>query len=350
MHHSFQIGDKTVGSDGSCFVIAEVGMAHDGSLGLAHSFIDAVANSGADAIKFQTHIAEAESTQKEGFRVKFSTQDKTRYAYWKRTEFEKDQWRKLAQHSSSRGLIFLSSPFSAEAVELLKDIGIYAWKIASGEVNNPTIFKSLAATELPVLISTGMSSIKEIDAAVDNVKAIGLPFAVLQCTSLYPCPPEKVGLNLIPFFKGRYRCAVGLSDHTGTIYAGLAAATLGADILEVHVTLSREMFGPDVPASITTTEMKELVEGVRFIKKMNSFPVEKDSLANEMTYLRDLFTKSLIVRKDLPAGMILKEDFLAARKPGTGIPANRISEIVGRRLKRAVNAGDMLKEDDLEVA
>jgi N,N'-diacetyllegionaminate synthase len=193
-----------------------------------------------------------------------------------------------------------------------------------------------------------MSPINEIDAAVEQIRAYKLPLTVLQCTSTYPCPPEKIGLNLIPFFREHYGCNVGLSDHSGTIYAGLAAATVGIDVLEIHVTLSREMFGPDVQASVTTSELCQLVEGIRFIEKMKNNPVTKDALSLELKPLRDLFTKSVVLRRDLPAGAVLRQEDLTVKKPGTGIPAARLEELVQRKLKRAVNADTFLSEDDLE--
>jgi N,N'-diacetyllegionaminate synthase len=332
---------------GRCLIIGEVAQAHDGSLGLAHAYIDAIGNAGADAVKFQTHIAAAESTPNEPWRVKFSQQDTTRYDYWKRMEFSEEQWHGLKKHAVDRGLKFLSSPFSAEAVELLTRVGVAAWKVASGEVSNKQILDRMIATGLPIFLSTGMSPLSEIDAAVQKVQSSGLPVTVLQCTSAYPCPPEKVGLNLIPFFRERYRCGIGLSDHSGTIYAGLAAATLGIDVLEVHVTLSREMFGPDVAASLTTTELNQLVDGIRFIEQMNAHPLDKDALVSEMKPVRDLFTKSIVARVDLPAGTVLQEKHLTLKKPGTGIPASRLMTLIGQTLRCPVKADQVLKESDL---
>jgi N-acetylneuraminate synthase len=331
-----------------CLIIAEVAQAHDGSLGMAHAFIDAIANTGADAVKFQTHIASAESTPGEPWRVKFSLQDSTRYDYWKRMEFTEEQWHGLKKHAEERGLKFLSSPFSVEAVQLLTRVGVAAWKVASGEVSNIPMFERMVATGLPILLSSGMSPLSEIDTAVEMVKAHGLPLTILQCTSAYPCPPEKIGLNLIPFFRERYGCGVGLSDHSGIIYPGLAAATLGINVLEVHVTLSREMFGPDVPASITPSELNQLVEGIRFIETMKANPVDKNAMAAEMAPLRDLFTKSVVARIALPAGTVLQEDHLTVKKPGTGIPAIRLKELINRTLKRAVAADTLLTEDNLD--
>ena len=348
MFLNFKVANRVIGEGEPCFIIAEVAQAHDGSLGTAHAFIDAIANAGADAVKFQTHIADAESTLKEPWRVKFSLQDATRYEYWKRMEFTEEQWKGLKQHAIERGLLFLSSPFSVEAIELLKRTGVAVWKIASGEVSNTTMFECIAETGLPILLSTGMSPLREIDDAVERIKAKGLPLAVLQCTSMYPTPSDKIGLNLIPFFHERYDCPVGLSDHSGTIYPSLAAVTLGATIIEVHVTMSRQMFGPDVSASVTTAELKQLVEGTRCIEKMVANPVDKDVIARELAPMRQLFMKSIVARMDLRAGTVLQAEFLTVKKPGTGLPPDRLQDLVGLRLRRDIKANDALREEDLE--
>lgn len=337
-----------IGGNRPCLIVAEVAQAHDGSLGIAHAFIDAIADSGADAVKFQTHIAAAESTAQEPWRIKFSQQDATRYDYWKRMEFTKEQWLGIKQHADDRGIIFLSSPFSLEAVELLSQVGVSAWKLASGETASEPILEQMLATGLPIILSTGMSPLSEIDDVVNRIQECGIPLVVLQCTTAYPCPPEKIGINLISFFRERYRCSVGLSDHSGTIYPGLAAAALGIQLLEVHVTFSREMFGPDVPASITTAELKQLVEGVRFIENMIENPVDKDAMAENVHELRKMFMKSVVARRNLKAGHILTRNDLAAKKPGTGIPAARIPDLIGRRLTCDVSQDSLLTEDLLE--
>lgn len=345
---NFRIGDREIGGGKRCFIIGEVAQAHDGSLGMAHAFIDAIATAGADAVKFQTHIAEAESSLDEPWRVRFSPQDDTRFDYWKRMEFGKDQWRGLKEHAEQKGLVFLSTPFSEQAVALLDDIGMPAWKIASGELNNPMLLEHLAATGKPILLSTGMSPFLEIDRAVNELRSKSCSLAVMQCTSSYPTPPEKLGLNLLAEYRERYACPVGLSDHSGTIYAGLAAATLGADLLEVHVTLSREMFGPDVVASVTTCELAQMVEGVRFIERARANPINKEIIALEFDELRQIFTKSLFAAKDLPAGTYLTRSHLSAKKPGTGIPVDQIDQVVGRRLVADIKRGRMLNSTDLE--
>jgi len=332
-----------------CLIIGEVGLAHDGSLGLAHAFIDEVARGGADAVKFQTHIAAAESTPAEPFRVKFSTQDATRYEYWKRIEFSEAQWKGLADHAREKGLMFLSSPFSREAVDLLVRLGMAMWKVGSGEVSTLPLLDAMIATGRPILLSSGMSDLAELDKAVDRVRRANAPLAVLQCTTAYPCPPERIGLNMIPFFRERYGGFVGLSDHSGTIYPGIAAATLGAEVVEVHVTMSRGMFGPDVPASVTIDELRQLVDGIRFVERMRANPVDKDVIARDMAPLRAIFNKSLVARERLAAGTVLTEAHLAMKKPGTGIPAERLPEIVGRVLRRNLEVDEQLRADDIDA-
>ena len=333
--------------NGRCLLIGEVALTHDGSLGLAHAFVDAIAAAGADAVKFQTHIAEAESTPSEPFRIKFSRQDASRYDYWKRMAFTEEQWRGLAEHCRDLGVLFISSPFSLEAVDLLERVGQPIWKVASGETSNTRLLDRLIATGSPILLSSGMSPMSELDAAIAHVKRGGAPVGLLQCTTAYPCPPEKIGLNLIPVFRERYGCWVGLSDHSATIYPGLAAAAIGCDVLELHVTMSREMFGPDVIASVTTSELRQLADGIRFIERMRANPVDKDTLAQETAPLRRLFTRSLVAASDLPAGTVLTREHLAIKKPGTGLPPAQLDATIGRTLARAVTRDQVLTGEDL---
>lgn len=337
-----------MGLGSPALIVGEIGLVHDGSLGLAHAFIDAIASARADAVKFQTHLAEAESTAAEQFRVPFSPADASRFDYWRRTAFREEEWRDLADHARERGLLFLSSPFSVEAVELLERVGVPAWKIGSGEVSNDELLERVAETKLPVLLSSGMSPLTELDAATALLRTRGVPFALLQATSSYPCPPERLGLNMLSIFRDRYGCPVGLSDHSGTIYPSLAAVALGADVLEVHVTLSREMFGADVSASVTSPELRQLCDGVRLVETALANPVDKDALSQELASMRQLFTKSIVARVALRQGTRLKREHLALKKPGSGLPPDRVAEIVGRRLRRPLRVDELLQEDDLE--
>jgi len=265
----------------------------------------------------------------------------------KRMEFTPEQWAGLKVHAEEKGLVFLSSPFSVQAVDLLEKMGVVAWKVASGEITNPILIKRMTATGKPILLSSGMSSIDELDDAVKLVRSSSVPLAVMQCTSSYPTPPKRIGLNLLTEYRDRYACPVGLSDHSGGIYAGLAAVTLGASLLEVHVTMSREMFGPDVIASITTKEMNKLVEGVRFIENALSNPVDKEASVNDFNDVRRIFTKSLYASKELDVGTIIQLDHLDIKKPGNGIPVKDIDNIIGRVVKNHICRGDLIEYNDL---
>ena len=331
-----------------CAVIAEVAQSHDGSPDTAHGYINAIAGAGAHGVKFQTHIAAAESTPHEPWRVAFSAQDKSRFDYWKRMEFSEEEWAALRAHAAEKGLLFLSSPFSDEAVDLLERVGVDGWKIASGEVGTLPMLGKIVATGKPVLLSTGMSPWAEIDAAVDVLRGGKGAFAVMQCTSIYPTPPEKMGFNVISELRQRYDCAVGLSDHSGMIYPALAAvAADNIDVLELHVTFDREGSGPDVPASVTFDELHQVMEGIRFVETARRHPADKDAQARELEDLHAIFSKSIVAVSDLAAGTVLAAEHLCLKKPGSGLPAARLEEVVGRALRRDVAKDGLLSEDDL---
>jgi len=334
--------------DRGVVVVGEVGQAHDGSLGMAHAFVDAIADAGADAVKFQTHIAAAESQPDEPWRVEFSYEDATRFDYWRRMELSAEGWAGLRRHAEDRGLAFLSSPFSVEAVELLRAVGVAAWKVASGEVAHPMLLDAVAGDGLPVVLSSGMSGWAELDGAVARLRRGGAgPLAVLQCTSSYPSGPAQVGLNVLAELGRRYGCAPGLSDHSGTIFPALAAVALGARVVEVHVTLSRAMFGPDVAASVTDAELATLVAGIRQIEVMLASPVDKDAVAEELAPLRRAFGRSLVARAALPADHRLGGADLVARKPGGGMAPDRLEGVLGKRLRRPLGEGERLRAEDL---
>lgn len=344
----FHIGPHPLGPGNPCFIIAEVAQNHDGSLGQAHAFIDAVASTGVHAIKFQTHFASEESSSEEPWRIKFSLQDKTRFDYWKRMEFTEEQWRGLQKHAKEKGLIFLSSPFSLKAIHLLEKMNIPVWKVGSGEISTSPMLESLMTTKKPILISTGMSDWKEIDSVYTMMEQKKVPIALLQCTSVYPTPAEKVGLNVIDFLKKKYQCPVGLSDHSAKIYTCFAAAAHGIHLLEVHVTLSQDMFGPDVTSSLTIQELTQVVEGIRWIEKIELHPVEKDQMAQELKEVKSIFSKSLVASCDLPASTILQKQHFQFKKPGTGLSASSLNEVIGRKLIRDIKQNHFFKEEDFE--
>ncbi|MGE4469814.1 MAG: N-acetylneuraminate synthase family protein [Desulfovibrio sp.] len=343
------IAGRKVGPGHPALIIAEVAQNHDGSLGTAHAYIDAVADMGADAVKFQTHIADAESTLDEPFRVKFSRQDDTRYAYWKRMEFTPEAWQGLAKHAAERGLIFLSSPFSVQAVELLSALGTAAWKVGSGEIASPDLLEAMLTKRKPILLSTGMSTYAEIENFHNAVVSKGHELALFQCTSKYPVDLESVGLNCIETLRERFQCPVGLSDHSGTPFPALAALARGADLLEVHVTLSKRCFGPDVSASLTLEELSTLCNARDAFHVMLTNPVDKDNMAAELGSMRDIFRKSVCLSTSKPAGTILTREMLILKKPGNGIPAKDIDKVLGKRLLRDCTSDRLLRWEDIDA-
>ena len=329
-------------------VVAEVAQAHGGDVRLAHQLIEAASRAGAHAVKFQTHIAEEESTSREPWRIKFNSQDATRKDYWRRMEFSQGEWRELRAHCVSLGVEFVSSPFSPAAVELLTDLGVRVWKIASGEVSNAQLLASVAATNLPVILSSGLSTFAELELAAERVGRAPEQLAVLQCATQYPTTAESVGLNVIPELRARFGCVVGISDHSATPYPSLAAAALGARIFEVHIRLDDDTSGPDASSSLTASELANLVRGVAFIRQSLAHSVDKSRLSDEQVQLRRVFGRSLVAARNLAAGKPLEKSDIAYKKPGGGLPFESANQLVGRRLRRSLGADDELRLNDVE--
>lgn len=328
------------------YLISEIGQAHEGSLGILYSYIDAIAQTGVDAVKFQMHIAEAESSEHEPFRVKFSVEDETRFDYWKRMGFSLEQWKDIKNYCDEVGLDFICSPFSNLAVDWLEEIGVDYYKIGSGEVTNFLILEKIAQTGKPVILSSGMSSYAELDQTVDFLKERQVDFSILQCTTAYPTMPEQYGLNVIQELKERYKVPVGFSDHSARLETCIAATALGASILEFHVVFDRELFGPDAKASLTIQETKDLVVAVKNVFTALSNPIDKNENAN-FSDLKQIFEKSLAVNKKLPKNHIITFDDLEAKKPkGFGVDAIRFQEVIGKVLNKELNQWDFLNEGD----
>lgn len=329
------------------YIIAEIGQAHEGSLGILHSYIDAVAGTGVQAIKFQMHLAEAESSSYEPFRVKFSYEDKTRYDYWKRMEFTLVQWKEIKTHCEEVGLDFICSPFSNLAVDWLEEIGVKYYKIGSGEVINLLLLEKIAKTKKPVIISSGMSSFLELDKTVSFLKERNVDFSILQCTTSYPTQPEQFGFNVIKELKERYQVTVGFSDHSAKIATNIAAVALGAEILEFHVVFDRKMFGPDTKSSLTIDEVSQLVKDVNATYKAIQNPINKNN-NEQFSELKSIFEKSLAINKDLPKGHLITFEDLEAKKPkGYGIDALKFQDLIGMKLTNDMKQWDFINENDL---
>src|SRR5215475_6399637 len=284
------------------FIIAEIGSVHDGSMGNALCLIDAAAACGVDAVKFQTHIAEAETLPNAPMPPYFKGEP--RFEYFKRTGFTLEQWRQLKKRCDEHGVMFLSSPFSEAAVDLLESVGVEQYKIPSGEVTNLPMLEKIAQLNKPVLLSSGMSSWSELDLAVETIRRYHDRLTILQCTTEYPCSYEHVGLNVMLEIRGRYSLPVGLSDHTLTPYATFAAVTLGASVIERHFTFSRKMYGSDARHSLEPDDMADLVRGVRAIEIMLAAEVDKNDISR-FQEMKDIFEKSLVALVDISVGTVL---------------------------------------------
>ena len=330
------------------FIVAEIGQAHDGSLGMVHSYIESLKNSGVDAVKFQTHIADAESSVYEPFRVEFSLQDKSRMDYWRRMEFTENQWVGIKNHCEELGLEFLSSPFSIEAVKLLEKIKVKRYKIGSGEVSNLLMLEKISNTKKPIILSSGLSNFDELDNTINFLKDKVQDLSLLQCTTKYPTMPEDWGLNIITEMINRYKIPVGYSDHSGNIFASLAAAALGAIIFEFHVVFDKRQFGPDSSSSIKIDQVKELCEGIHSIVNSLQNPINKSKSGDEFI-IKKIFEKSLAVNKDLKKGHVIKFSDLESKKPAEkGIPASKFKNIIGKSINKNLNRWEFINYNDIK--
>lgn len=336
-------------SNGRVELVAEIGQAHDGSLGAAHAYIDALAGTGVDAVKYQVHIAQAESSAAEPFRVKFSRQDATRFDYWRRMEFTPEQWAGLKAHCEDKGLEFFASPFSVAAVNLLENLGVRRYKIGSGEMTNLLMLERIARTGKPIILSSGLSTFEDLDQTIAFLRPFGNALSLLQCTTSYPTKAADLGLNVIAQLKARYGIPVGFSDHSGTLFAPVAAVAHGAEMLEFHVVFDRRAFGPDSSSSLEIREIAELVRGVNYVAEAIATPMDKSTLRVSPD-LRRIFGKSLAVNADLPEGHWIRVEDLESKKPGDcGISAAEFRRVIGRRLRRPMNAWEFLNESDLST-
>ncbi len=331
-------------NDKSVFLIAEIGINHDGDPVLAHRLIDAAADAGAQAVKFQTFVPEecahdsADLTDDQQGRVDGSMLEMIRGLC-----LDACHWRELKAHAEDRGVLFFSTPFDPPSLDVLLDLGVELLKIPSGELVNLSLIRRMAATGLPTIMSTGMSDLEETRRAVGLWwEANGGPLALLQCTSAYPARPEELNLRAMTTLRQAFHVVAGFSDHTLGHEAAIAAVALGARIIEKHFTLDRSMAGPDHAASATPEDFRALVDAVRRTEAALGDgvkrPVEREHA------VRAAARRSLFFATDLPEGHILDESDLKALRPGTGFPVQRMDDILHRPLARGVRAGEAVTE------
>jgi len=347
---SFFIRDSLISRTSKPFLIAEVAQAHDGSLGFAHSYIDLVASLGIDAIKFQTHLAEFETTTDDVFRVNFSFEDKSRYDYWQRMEFTYDQWVGLYEHCCKANIVFLSSAFSIEAFNLLEKLNIPAWKVASGEISNHSLLDAYISTKKPILLSSGMSTFDDIDNTFDFLSSKNhMDVALFQCTTSYPTSPHEIGLNVINHMIRNYNIPIGLSDHSGDPLSSICSMALGASLIEAHICFSKSQFGPDSSSSLTPDQFLYLSKSRDSIFDMLSNPVDKSVVPVKQKSLSKLFGRSLALKKYCKAGTVVDSSMLTFKKPGSGLQLVDFSSLKSTKLVNDVPSTRLLRVDDFEL-
>lgn len=350
MKAEFRIGSRLLQPGAAPYVVAEIGVNHNGDLSLAQKMIDAAARAGADAVKFQTFRAE-EFMSDRNAEYQYSSGGKqvheSMYEMFKRLELPESWHKQLQAYAHARGLEFLSSAADAHAVDLLLALNVPVLKIASEDLINLPLLEYAAHQRVPVIISTGMAEPEEIDRAVAVLRDGGCPgLMLLHCVSLYPAPDEAAHLLRIASLRDRYKTVVGYSDHTRGVVAALAAAALGVVLIEKHFTLDRTLPGPDHAFSADPAELAQMVAGVRTLAAQLGSPDITPSRAEREA--RRQFRRSIVAAVDIPAGTIITRDMLCLKRPGTGIPPIKLSDLIGKRSKRLISADEQIIWNEVE--
>ena len=324
-----RIGNKLVGEGKPCFIIGEIGSNHDRKLEQAKRLIDIAKEAGTDAVKFQVYSAEKLYSQKTPI---FPYENEPPYQVALKTELPREWQPELANYASSKGIIFLSTPFDYQAIDELSQIGVPAYKWSSSEITDLPLLKYAAGKGKPMLISTGMSNLADIQEAIDAVYTAGNDdIALLHCTSLYPTKPNQTNLRMMDTLKAAFQVPVGFSDHTLGVAITLAAVSRGACIIEKHFTLSRKLEGPDHPYALEPDKLKEMVKLIREVEVSLGSPI-KSAIAEEMKKIQ-LSRRSVIAKVNIPKGTKLTKDLFVIKRPGYGIQPKFISLLIGRETK-----------------
>lgn len=345
---AFQIGDRTIGSGAPCFVIAEIGVNHNGDEALARALIDAARQAGADAVKFQTFAADrlaVRATPTAAYQ-RANSGETDQHAMLKRLELDAAAHRRLLDHCAAVGIAFLSSPFDEQSIDMLDALGVAAFKVPSPDCVSTRYLRHMGAKGRPVILSTGMCDLGEALYGVETLRAAGSgPIALLQCTSCYPAPPDELNLRAMATLATATGLPVGYSDHSDGIAVAIGAVALGARIIEKHLTLDCGLPGPDHRASIEPEAFAAMVDGVRTVERALGAPVKAPQPSEASARL--LGRRSIAATRALPAGHRLAADDLILLRPGDGLAPRHEDALIGRALGRAVAGGALLSWDDL---
>lgn len=332
-------------------LVAEIAMTHEGSLGLAMKMALAAKTAGADCVKFQTHFADEESSLEDEWRIKFSSQDLTRYDYWKRTEFNENEWTLLFDYCRNIGLECISSPFSVKACILLKSLNMSVWKLGSGELHNEEVLNWVIHQKEPLILSLGLSDYDHVENIVEHVRKISKTrkIILLHCISEYPTKPEDIGLNELDKLKEIFngKCEIGLSDHSGMLSPAIMSVSRGVRVIETHFTISKLMFGPDIPASHDFHSFEKLVQEVNFAYKGILSKKSKEDLLLQVARTANIFSRSLCYASDFSEGHVLSAGDFKYMKPGGGISYSNLNKLIGRTLRVTVKKRALVKMGDL---
>ena len=350
MIKSVRIGDNLIGPDNPCFVIAEAGVNHNGDMDLAFRLIDAAAEAGADAVKFQSFITEELVTHeapKANYQVRTTKSDDIgQFAMLKALELDAAQQLKLKNHCAASNILYLCTPYEHKSIDLLDKLDVAAFKIASTDTTNIPMLRHIAAKDRPILLSTGMCTLGEIESAMEALNPVKNKIVLLQCTSEYPAPMHEVNLRAIKTMAQAFSCPVGFSDHTPAIGASPWAVALGACIIEKHFTLDRSMEGPDHKASLEPEELSELVKTVRAVEEAMG-DGRKRPMPSEAAN-KEKMRKSLVAQVDIKAGQIIKKKHLTCKRPGTGLAPAWMDKVVNKTAAKDIPADSVLTLDSIQ--
>jgi N-acetylneuraminate synthase len=330
---TFSIGNKHIGKNCPCFIIAEAGVNHNGDMEQAKLLIDAAQSAGADAVKFQTFITEKVVTKTTGKAPyqKRTTGDGSYYDMIKPLEFNKEQFAELKNYAEKKDILFFSTPAEEDSIDLLYDLGVPFFKVDSANLTNLPYIRHMATKGLPMIISTGMAWLGEIEETIEEIKKVDeeLPFVLLHCTSDYPPEVSTVHINAIKTLQMAFNVPIGYSDHTPGIEVAVAAVALGAKIIEKHLTLDKTLPGPDQEASLEPDEFRQLVQSIRNVERALGSTMKKPT-RQEKTHA-EVFRKSIVSTQLIRKGEPIVREMLTVKRPGNGLPAKYIPWLVGRK-------------------
>ena len=344
-----EIAGRGIGEGFPCFIIAEAGVNHNGDLELAKRLVDVAADAGADAVKFQTLYADrlvSPEAPKAAYQLETTGEEESQAEMIRKLELPPEAFGALQAYCAERDITFISTPFDHQSIDLLDDLGVPAFKSPSGETVNLPYLRHLAMKGKPIILSTGMSYLSEVERAIRTIRQTGNDqLVVLHCVSNYPASPIDVNLKAMGTMSQAFDVPVGFSDHTLGIEVPLAAVALGACVIEKHFTLDRNMTGPDHRASLEPDELRALVTGIRSVEQALGNGIKAPAESEENT--RSMARRSLYAARNIAAGTALGEDDLIALRPPGGIPPDQLDLVVGRGLRRTLAAGTALSWEDL---